>query len=169
MAYSTINHVGFILMGLVLGSEDGVTAICIYLIIYITMNLGVFLFILNMRIDQLNVTKIKDLSGLYKTEPLIAGCLAVLFFSMAGIPPLAGFVGKLLILNIVIDNNLFFLAIIAVITSVISAFYYIRLVKSMFFDSPKDDLDLLANTQSKLLLSIFGIFNLSVILYPQFF
>ena len=66
---------------------------------------------------------VKDLSGLYKTEPLIAGCLAVLFFSMAGIPPLAGFVGKLLILNIVIDNNLFFLAIIAVITSVISAFY----------------------------------------------
>ena len=169
MAYSTINHVGFILMGLVPGSEDGVTAICIYLIIYITMNLGVFLFILNMRRDQLNVTKIKDLSGLYKTEPLIAGCLAVLFFSMAGIPPLAGFVGKLLILNIVIDNNLFFLAIIAVICSVISAFYYIRLVKSMFFDSPKDDLDLLANTQSKLLLSIFGIFNLSVILYPQFF
>ena len=169
MAYSTINHVGFILMGLVPGSEDGVTAICIYLIIYITMNLGVFLFILNMRRDQLNVTKIKDLSGLYKTEPLIAGCLAVLFFSMAGIPPLAGFVGKLLILNIVIDNNLFFLAIIAVISSVISAFYYIRLVKSMFFDSPKDDLDLLANTQSKLLLSIFGIFNLSVILYPQFF
>ena len=169
MAYSTINHAGFILMGLVPGSEDGVTAICIYLIIYITMNLGVFLFILNMRRDQLNVTKIKDLSGLYKTEPLIAGCLAVLFFSMAGIPPLAGFVGKLLILNIVIDNNLFFLAIIAVICSVISAFYYIRLVKSMFFDSPKDDLDLLANTQSKLLLSIFGIFNLSVILYPQFF
>ena len=169
MAYSTINHIGFILMGLVPGSEDGVTAICIYLIIYVTMNLGVFLFILNMRRDQLNVTKIQDLSGLYKTEPLIAGCLAVLFFSMAGIPPLAGFIGKLLILNIVIDNNLFFLAIIAVVTSVISAFYYIRLVKSMFFDTPKDDLDLLANNQSKLLLSIFGIFNLTVILYPQFF
>ena len=81
MAYSTINHIGFILMGLVPGSEDGITAICIYLIFYITMNLGVFLFILNMKRDQLNVTKIKDLSGLYKTEPLIAGCLALLFFS----------------------------------------------------------------------------------------
>ena len=80
MAYSTINHIGFILMGLVPGSEDGITAICIYLIFYITMNLGVFLFILNMKRDQLNVTKIKDLSGLYKTEPLIAGCLALLFF-----------------------------------------------------------------------------------------
>ena len=163
MAYSTINHIGFILMGLVPGSEDGITAICIYLIFYITMNLGVFLFILNMKRDQLNVTKIKDLSGLYKTEPLIAGCLALLFFSMAGIPPLAGFIGKLLILNIVIDNNLFFLAIIAVITSVISAFYYIRLVKSMFFDSPTEELDILTNSQSKLLLSIFGLFNLSVI------
>ncbi len=169
MAYSTINHIGFILMGLVPGSEDGITAICIYLIFYITMNLGVFLFILNMKRDQLNVTKIKDLSGLYKTEPLIAGCLALLFFSMAGIPPLAGFISKLLILNIVIDNNLFFLAIIAVITSVISAFYYIRLVKSMFFDSPTEELDLLTNSQSKLLLSIFGLFNLSVIFYPQFF
>ena len=88
---------------------------------------------------------------------------------MAGIPPLAGFVGKLLILNIVIDNNLFFLAIIAVITSVIAAFYYIRLIKSMFFDSPTEELDLLTNTQSKILLSIFGLFNISVILYPQFF
>ena len=169
MAYSTINHIGFILMALIPGSEDGITAICIYLIFYLTMNLGVFLFILNMRRDQVNVTKIKDLSGLYKTEPVMAGCLAVLFFSMAGIPPLAGFIGKLLVLNIVIDNNLFFLAIIAVITSVISAFYYIRLIKSMFFDSPTDELDVLTNSQSKLLMTILSFFNLTVILYPQFF
>ena len=169
MAYSTINHIGFILMALVPGSEDGITAICIYLIFYLTMNLGVFLFILNMRRDQINVTKIKDLSGLYKTEPVIAGCLAILFFSMAGIPPLAGFIGKLLVLNIVIDNNLFFLAIIAVVTSVIAAFYYIRLIKSMFFDSPTDELDLLTNPQSKLLMTLLSFFNLTVILYPQFF
>ena len=169
MAYSTINHIGFILMALVPGSEDGITAICIYLIFYLTMNLGVFLFILNMRRDQINVTKIKDLSGLYKTEPVIAGCLAIIFFSMAGIPPLAGFIGKLLVLNIVIDNNLFFLAIIAVVTSVIAAFYYIRLIKSMFFDSPTDELDLLSNPQSKLLMTLLSFFNLTVILYPQFF
>ena len=169
MAYSTINHIGFILMALVPGSEDGITAICIYLIFYLTMNLGVFLFILNMRRDQINVTKIKDLSGLYKSEPVIAGCLAIIFFSMAGIPPLAGFIGKLLVLNIVIDNNLFFLAIIAVVTSVIAAFYYIRLIKSMFFDSPTDELDLLTNPQSKLLMTLLSFFNLTVILYPQFF
>ena len=72
------------------------------------MNLGVFLFLLNMRRDNVNVTTIKDLSGLYKTEPVMAGCLAIILFSMAGIPPLAGFVGKLIILNVVIDNNSFF-------------------------------------------------------------
>ena len=96
------------------------------------MNLGVFLFILNMQRDQINVTSIKDLSGLYKTEPVMAGSLAIILFSMAGIPPLAGFVGKLLILNVVIDSNLILLAIIAVLTSVIAAFYYLRLIKSIF-------------------------------------
>ena len=84
-----------------------------------------------------------------------AGCLAIILFSMAGIPPLAGFVGKLLILNIVVDSNLFFLATIAVLTSVIAAFYYIRMVKSIFFDEPTEELDILTNNQSKLLMIIF--------------
>ena len=169
MAYSTINHVGFILMGLIPGSEDGITAISIYLILYLSMNLGVFLFILNMQRDQINVSTIRDLSGLYKTEPVMAGCLAIILFSMAGIPPLAGFVGKLLILNIVIDSNLFLLATIAVITSVIAAFYYIRLVKSIFFEPPVEELDVLSGNQSKLLMVVISFFNLTVILYPQFF
>ena len=99
----------------------------------------------------------------------MAGCLAIILFSMAGIPPLAGFVGKLLILNVVVDSNLFFLATIAVLTSVIAAFYYIRIVKSIFFDEPGEELDLLTNNQSKLLMILFSFFNLTVILYPQFF
>ena len=169
MAYSTINHIGFILMALIPGSEDGITSICIYLIFYVTMNLGMFLFILNMQRDQVSVTSMKDLSGLYKSQPLIAGCLAIILFSMAGIPPLAGFIGKLIILNIIIDNNLFFLAIIAVLTSVIAAFYYIRLIKSIFFDQPIDDLDNINNNQSKYMLCGFAFFNLTVVLYPQFF
>tara|TARA_B100000287_G_scaffold432602_1_gene492295 strand:- start:465 stop:1892 length:1428 start_codon:yes stop_codon:yes gene_type:complete len=169
MAYSTINHVGFMLMGLVPGSEDGITAISIYLILYITMNLAVFLLILNMQRDQINVTNIKDLSGLYKSEPVMAGCLAIILFSMAGIPPLAGFIGKLLILNVVIDSNLFFLATIAVLTSVIAAFYYLRLIKSIFFDPPTEELDILTNNQSKLLMIVFAAFNLTVVLYPKFF
>ena len=169
MAYSTINHIGFILMALIPGSEDGITSICIYLIFYITMNLGMFLFILNMQRDQINVSAIKDLSGLYKTEPVMAGSLAIILFSMAGIPPLAGFLGKLLILNIVIDSNLFYLATIAVITSVIAAFYYIRLIKSIFFEVPADELDIVTSNHSKILLVVISFFNLTVMLYPQFF
>ena len=88
---------------------------------------------------------------------------------MAGIPPMAGFIGKLIILNIVVDNNLFFLAIIAVLTSVIAAFYYIRLIKSIFFDEPIEELDVISNTQSKYMLCGLAFFNLSVIFYPQFF
>ena len=169
MAYSTINHIGFILMGLIPGSEDGITSICIYLMFYITMNLGIFLFILNMQRDQVSVTSIKDLSGLYRSQPLTAGCVSIILFSMAGIPPMAGFIGKLIILNIVIDNNLFFLAVIAVLTSVIAAFYYIRLIKSIFFDDPLDELDNISNHHSRYMLCGFAFFNLTVVLYPQFF
>ena len=169
MAYSTINHIGFILMGLIPGSEDGITSICIYLIFYITMNLGIFLFILNMQRDQVSVTSIKDLSGLYRSQPLTAGCVSIILFSMAGIPPMAGFIGKLIILNIVIDNNLFFLAVIAVLTSVIAAFYYIRLIKSIFFDQPVDELDNISNDHSRYMLCGFAFFNLTVVFYPQFF
>ena len=169
MAYSTINHIGFILMGLIPGSEDGITSICIYLIFYITMNLGIFLFILNMQRDQVSVTSIKDLSGLYRSQPLTAGCVSIILFSMAGIPPMAGFIGKLIILNIVIDNNLIFLAVIAVLTSVIAAFYYIRLIKSIFFDQPVDELDNISNDHSRYMLCGFAFFNLTVVFYPQFF
>jgi len=169
MAYSTINHIGFILMGLIPGSEDGITSICMYLIFYITMNLGIFLFILNMQRDQVSVTSIKDLSGLYRSQPLTAGCVSIILFSMAGIPPMAGFIGKLIILNIVIDNNLFFLAVIAVLTSVIAAFYYIRLIKSIFFDDPVDELDNISNDHSKYMLCGLAFFNLTVVFYPQFF
>ena len=169
MAYSTINHIGFILMGLIPGSEDGITSICIYLIFYITMNLGIFLFILNMQRDQVSVTSIKDLSGLYRSQPLTAGCVSIILFSMAGIPPMAGFIGKLIILNIIIDNNLFFLAVIAVLTSVVAAFYYIRLIKSIFFDEPVDELDNINNDHSKYMLCGFAFFNLTVVFYPQFF
>ena len=128
-----------------------------------------FLFILNMQRDRVSVTSIRDLAGLYRSQPLIAGCLAIILFSMAGIPPLAGFIGKLIILNIIIDNDLFFLAIIAVLTSVIAAFYYIRLIKSIFFDEPIDELDSINNNHSMYMLCGFAFFNLTVVFYPQFF
>jgi len=106
---------------------------------------------------------------LYRSQPLTAGCVSIILFSMAGIPPMAGFIGKLIILNIVIDNNLFFLAVIAVLTSVIAAFYYIRLIKSIFFDDPVDELDNISNDHSRYMLCGFALFNLIVVFYPQFF
>ena len=113
---STINHVGFMLIGLVPGSE-GIIAISIYLILYLIMNTGVFLVILNLRIDERNVTSIKDLSGYSNNNFFMAVCMAIFVFSMAGIPPLSGFLGKLIILNVAMSNNLFYLAIIGVISS----------------------------------------------------
>ena len=168
-AYSTINHVGFMLMGLVPGTEDGIIGISIYLILYLLMNLGVFLVILNLRIDGINVTSIKDLSGYFSNNPFIAICMAIFVFSMAGIPPLSGFLGKLIILNVAIDNNLFYLAVIGVLTSVVAAFYYLRIVKLMFFDSSKEELDKDINFETKVLLSILSFLNISILFYPKFF
>ena len=168
-AYSTINHVGFMLIGLVPGTEDGIIGISIYLILYLLMNLGVFLVILNLRIDGINVTSIKDLSGYFSNNPFVAICMAIFVFSMAGIPPLSGFLGKLIILNVAIDNNLFYLAVIGVLTSVVAAFYYLRIVKLMFFDSSKEELDKDINFETKVLLSILCFLNISILFYPKFF
>ena len=157
------------LIGLVPGSEDGIIAISIYLILYLIMNTGVFLIILNLRIDERNVTSIKDLSGYSNNNFFMAVCMAIFVFSMAGIPPLSGFLGKLIILNVAIDNNLFYLAIIGVVSSVIAAFYYLRIVKLMFFDKTNDELDKDVNIESKVLLSVLSFLNISILFFPEFF
>ena len=168
-AYSTINHVGFMLIGLVSGTEDGIIAICIYLILYLLMNLGGFIVILNLRRDNVYVSSIKDFTGYYTNNPFMACCMAIFMFSMAGIPPLSGFLGKLIILNVAIDNNLIFLAIVGVLSSVIAAFYYLRIIKLMFFDKPTDELDSNINRETKILLAILAFLNTTILLYPKFF
>ena len=95
--------------------------------------------------------------------------MAIFVFSMAGIPPLSGFLGKLIILNVAIDNNLFYLAIIGVVSSVIAAFYYLRIVKLMFFDKINDELDKDVNIESKVLLSVLSFLNISILFFPEFF
>ena len=95
--------------------------------------------------------------------------MAIFVFSMAGIPPLSGFLGKLIILNVAIDNNLFYLAVVGVLTSVVGAFYYLRIVKLMFFDSSKEELDKDINFETKVLLSILSFLNISILFYPKFF
>ncbi|MBF0248233.1 MAG: NADH-quinone oxidoreductase subunit NuoN [Alphaproteobacteria bacterium] len=139
MAYSSIGHVGYALMGLAVANEQGVTGVLIYLAIYVFMNVGVFACILAMRRGDRMVESIYDLAGLAKSHPGMAAALAVFMFSMAGIPPLAGFFGKLYIFLAAIEAQLYTLAIIGVLTSVVSAYYYLRIIKIMYFDEAEAD------------------------------
>ena len=141
MAYSSIGHVGFALVGLAAGSQEGIHGIAVYLAIYLVMGLGTWGCILAMRRDGAMVEGIDDLSGLSRTHPAMALCLAVFMFSMAGIPPLAGFFGKFYVFMAAVDAGLYTLTVIGVLTSVIGAFYYIRIVKLMYFDDPAEAFD----------------------------
>ena len=99
----------------------------------------------------------------------MACCMAIFMFSMAGIPPLSGFLGKLIVLNVAIDNNLYFLAIIGVLSSVVAAFYYLRIVKLMFFDKSLEEIDVGIGSETKILLTILAFLNVTILLYPKFF
>lgn len=134
MAYSSIGHMGYALIGLAAGSSQGVRGVMIYLVTYVFMNIGAFAVILGMRRDGRAVEGIGDLAGLGRTDPARAMWLAIFMFSMAGIPPFAGFWGKYFIFAAAVQTGLWALAVIGVLTSVIGAFYYIRIVKLMYFD-----------------------------------
>jgi NADH-quinone oxidoreductase subunit N len=136
MAYSSIGHIGYALIGLAAGGESGVRGILIYMAIYLFMNVGTFAVILCMRRQGQMVERIADLAGLSRSQPALALALAIFMFSMAGIPPLAGFFAKFYIFMAAIDARLFVLAVIGVVTSVVGAYYYIRIVKLMYFDEP---------------------------------
>jgi len=141
MAYSSIGHVGYALIGLAAGSAAGVRGILIYMAIYLFMNIGTFAVILCMRRQGKLFEGIDDLAGLSRTHPALALALAIFMFSMAGIPPLAGFFAKLYFFLAAIDAGLYALAVIGVVTSVVGAFYYLRIVKLMYFDEPKGEFD----------------------------
>ena len=141
MAYSSIGHVGYALIGLAVGTESGVRGVMIYLGIYIFMNLGVFACILTMRRGGRMVENIDDLAGMSKSHPMVAAALTVLMFSMAGIPPLAGFFGKLYIFLPAIEAGFYGLAVVGVLSSVVGGFYYIRIIKVVYFDPLTDPLD----------------------------
>ncbi len=141
MAYSSIGHMGFALIGLAAGTEAGVKGVVIYLAVYLVMTLGSFAAILAMRIDGKNVEDISDLSGLSRTNGVMAFFLAMLMFSLAGIPPLAGFFAKYYVLLAAVDAGLYPLAVIGVLASAVAAFYYLRVVKVMYFDEPAPGFD----------------------------
>lgn len=135
MAYSSIGHIGYGLVGLVAGGEAGVQSVIIYLAIYLFMNVGTFAVILSMRRDGQPVETIGDLAGLARDQPLVAAALAVAMFSMAGIPPLAGFFGKLYVFLAAVNAGFVTLAVVGVLASVVGAFYYLRIIKLMYFDA----------------------------------
>ena len=139
LAYSSINNVGFILVGLAAATPQGVASMLLYLAVYVAMTIGSFVAVLMMRdADGRPLEAIADLAGLSRTRFALAFCLMCLMFSLAGIPPLMGFWAKLVVFQAAVNAGLFVVAVLAVVGSVIGAFYYIKIVKVMFFDEPAD-------------------------------
>ena len=141
MAYSSIGHMGFALVGLAAGTSDGIGGVLVYMAIYMTMTLGTFACIIAMRRKGKPVEDITDLAGLSRTRPMMAFLFAVLLFAMAGVPPLAGFFAKFYVFLAAIHSGLFVLAVLGVLTSVVGAYYYLLIVKIMYFDEPTDAFD----------------------------
>jgi len=166
IAYSSIGHAGFILIGLAAGNSEGVQASLIYMAIYMMMNIGVFACILLMKRHDEHVEKISDLSGLNRTNPMFAFVMAVLMFSMAGVPPMAGFFGKFFVLKAALHSELYGLAITGVLASVVSAYYYLRVIKIMYFDPTKDPLDKEAGRETKIVVLVAGLLNLIFFIFP---
>ena len=141
IAYSSIGHVGYILAGLTTGSNDGIQSSVIYMTIYIFMNLGLFSCLLMMKRNNEYHENIEDLSGLSKNHPLLSLSLLIILFSLAGIPPLAGFFAKFYIFKSVLEQSMYFLAIVGLLSTVVAAFYYIRIIKIIYFDKEKEKYD----------------------------
>ena len=165
VAYSSIGHVGYTLAGLATGSNEGIQSSVIYFIIYIVMNLGLFSCLLMMKRNNKYFENLDDLSGLSKNHPLLSLSLLIILFSLAGIPPLAGFFAKFYIFKSVIEQSMYFLAVVGLLSTVIAAFYYLRVIKIMYFDDETEKFDTdhslwlkFSLTASTLLILIYFIF-----------
>ena len=165
MAYSSIGHMGFALIGLASGTAEGVQGVVVYIAIYLTMTLGTFCVILAMRRSDGPVEQISDLAGLARTNPPLAFFLALLLFSLAGIPPLAGFFAKYYVFLAAIKAGLFTLAVIGVLMSVVGAYYYLLIVKVMYFDEPARGFEPMPG-ELRAVLGVTGLFNLLYFVYP---
>jgi NADH-quinone oxidoreductase subunit N len=166
MAYSSIGHMGFALVGLAAGTQQGVHGVLVYMAIYVAMTLGAFACILSMRRDGQMVENIADLAGLARTKPTMAFFFAMLLFSLAGVPPLAGFFAKFYVFLAAIQAGLFTLAVIGVITSVVGCYYYLAIVKTMYFEEPAKPFEPMPY-ELKVVLAVTGLFNLLFFVYPS--
>jgi NADH-quinone oxidoreductase subunit N len=165
MAYSSIGHMGFALVGLASGTAEGAQGVLVYIAIYVAMTLGSFAVILTMKRNGQHFENISDFAGLSRTNPLVAFMFAMLLFSLAGIPPLAGFFAKFYVFVAAIKAGLFTLAVIGVLSSVVGAFYYLTIVKVMYFDEPLTKLDPM-RIELRTVLAVAGLFNLFFFVYP---
>ena len=167
IAYSSISHIGYALAGLATGSNDGIQSSVIYITIYIIMNLGFFSCLLMMKRNNVYYEKIEDLSGLSKNHPLLSLSLLVILFSLAGIPPLAGFFAKFYIFKSVIEQSMYFLAIVGLLSTVVAAFYYLRIIKIMYFDEEIESYDKDHSLWLKFSLSVSTLIILIYFIFPS--
>ncbi|WP_315833008.1 NADH-quinone oxidoreductase subunit NuoN [Bradyrhizobium prioriisuperbiae] len=165
MAYSSIGHMGFALVGLSAGTPEGAQGVLVYIAIYVAMTLASFSIILAMKRQGQAVEKIADFAGLARTNPLLAFFFAMLLFSLAGIPPLAGFFAKFYVFLAAIKAGLFTLAVIGVLSSVVGAFYYLTIIKTMYFDEPVGAVDPV-RIELRAVLAIAGTFTILFFVYP---
>ena len=169
LAYSSIGHVGYILIGLAAANESGIKGVTIYMSIYVVMNIAIFSLLLALKLENKYVDKISELSGMSKYKPVASLCIAIIMLSMAGIPPFAGFFGKFYIFISAIESGLILLAVLGVISSVISAYYYLRIIKVMYFEDSNDlNFSIRFSSQSLFILIVSMLFIIFFILYPSF-
>ena len=168
MAYSSISHMGFALAGLSVGTNEGIQSSITYISIYLLMNLSFFSCMLMMRRENLYYEKIEDLSGLSKNHPILSLSLLIVLFSLAGIPPLAGFFAKFYIFLAVIENEMYFLAIIGLLSTVIAAFYYLKIIKTIYFEESKNNFDINHSLGLRISLVVSTILILTYFIYPSF-
>ena len=165
MAYSSIGHMGFALVGLAAGTVEGAQGVLVYIAIYVAMTLGSFAIILAIKRNGQSFENISDFAGLSRTNPLLAFFFAMLLFSLAGLPPLAGFFAKWYVFVAAIKAGLFTLSVIGVLTSVVGAYYYLAIVKVMYFDEPLTKLDPV-RVELRTVVVVAGLFNILFFVFP---
>ncbi|OOZ36970.1 NADH-quinone oxidoreductase subunit NuoN [Solemya velesiana gill symbiont] len=166
LAYSTISHVGFILLGILAGTSKGYTAAMFYSIVYALMALGGFGIVMLLSRRGFEAENLEDYKGLNERSPWFAAMMLLLMFSMAGVPPTVGFFAKMFVLEAVVSVDMTWLALVGVFFSIIGAFYYLRIVKLMYFDKPVDDTPLTAGLDAQVVLSVNGLSMLALGMFP---
>ena len=170
LAYSSIGHIGYILIALVAANDDGIKAASIYMFAYMLMNIAIFAIILSIKVKNEFLVNINELRGLSKSNPIVSLSISIIMLSMAGIPPFIGFFGKFYVFIAALQQELYLLSVLGVLASVISAFYYLRIIKIMYFDDNTEIINIYfkISYQAKIILFISLFIIIFFIFYPSF-